>query len=97
MIILHATIQIKPGRREEAIPFFLQMEQATQQEEGCLEYKFVSTLENPDTFMVVERWEDQAALERHFASAHMALFREQRADLVTGNSVLLRYEATPLE
>ena len=97
MIILHATIQVKPGRREEALPIFLQMQQATRQEEGCLEYTFVSTLEDPDTFMAVERWEDRAALERHFAAPHMAVFRDQRADLVTGDSVLLRYEATVLE
>ncbi len=97
MIILHATIQIKPGRREEAIPFFLQMEEATRKEVGCIEYKFVSTLENPDVFMAVELWENQAALESHFNSAHMATFREQRADLVTGDSSLLRYNATPIE
>lgn len=48
MIILHATINIKPGKRDEAIPIFLQREQATRKEEGCIEYKFVPTLKNPD-------------------------------------------------
>lgn len=96
MIILHATIQIKPGRREEAIPVFLQMQAATRQEEGCLEYTFVSTLENPDTFMAVERWENLACLQSHFDSAHMTLFKEQRADLVTGDSTLYKYEGTAL-
>lgn len=97
MIILHATINIKPGKRAEALPYFLEMEQASQQEAGCIEYRFVSTLENPDIFMAVERWKDQAALDSHNNSGHMALFQQQRADLVSGGSVLKLYEARPLE
>jgi quinol monooxygenase YgiN len=96
MIVLHATINIKPGKRDQAIPVFLEMEQATHQEPGCIEYTFVSTLGNPDIFMAVERWQDQTALDGHNKSAHMAAFRKQLPELVEGPSALKLYDATPL-
>jgi quinol monooxygenase YgiN len=97
MIILHATINLQPGKRAEALPVFLQMEQASQQEAGCIEYRFVSLLDNPDIFMAVERWESQEALVSHNKSAHMALFQQQLSGLANGASVLKRYDARPIE
>jgi quinol monooxygenase YgiN len=47
---------------------------ATQAEDGCDLYCFARDVSNPDTLIISERWRDQAALDAHFASPHMATF-----------------------
>ncbi|MEL6794397.1 MAG: putative quinol monooxygenase, partial [Pseudomonadota bacterium] len=48
-------------------------------EDGCIVYKFYSDLMNPRRFRLYEEWRDQAALDAHFASDHMAEFQKQLA------------------
>jgi quinol monooxygenase YgiN len=50
------------------------MVEATRQEEGCLHYAFARDMNDPDIIRISERWVDQAALDAHFASPHMAAF-----------------------
>lgn len=47
---------------------------ATNAEPGCLHYSFSRDVLDPDTLIISERWEDQAAIDAHFKSAHMAEF-----------------------
>lgn len=39
-------------------------------EEGCLLYNIYQFIEDPTTFVVIETWENEAALEGHKHSAH---------------------------
>lgn len=45
---------------------------ATRGEEGCLHYAWGEDALTPGLFHVVERWRDEAAMQAHLASAHMA-------------------------
>jgi quinol monooxygenase YgiN len=47
---------------------------ATNAEAGCLDYCFSRDVANPDTLIISERWENQAAIDAHFKSPHMAAF-----------------------
>jgi quinol monooxygenase YgiN len=47
---------------------------ATNAETGCLLYCFSRDVANPDTLIISERWENQAAIDAHFKSPHMATF-----------------------
>jgi quinol monooxygenase YgiN len=38
-----------------------------QKEPGCEQYAFFRSLEDPDKFVLLERWRDQAALDTHAA------------------------------
>jgi quinol monooxygenase YgiN len=49
---------------------------ATQAEDGCMLYCFARDVLDPDTLIISERWRDQAALDAHFQSPHMAVFNE---------------------
>jgi len=46
------------------------MVQASKIEEGCLLYNIYQMKEKPTTFVVIEAWENDAALEGHKQSAH---------------------------
>lgn len=51
------------------------MVQATQAEDGCLEYSYAEDVLEPGLIHVKELWRDQVALDRHFASEHIQAWR----------------------
>ncbi len=67
-----ATIPARPDT-EDAIRAALQaLASETRKEEGCLAYDLFESASAPDTFVTVERWTSQEALDAHLASAHVA-------------------------
>jgi quinol monooxygenase YgiN len=44
-------------------------------EKGCLLYEIFQLKAEPSKFLVIESWEDEAALEGHKASAHYAHYK----------------------
>lgn len=55
------------------------MMEASQAENGCIDYAFAQDVNDPSLFRIVEIWEDDAALKRHFQMPHMAVFNEALA------------------
>ena len=53
------------------------MVDASRSEDGCLDYTYAEDLFESGLIHVKELWADQAALDRHFASAHIALWRAE--------------------
>ena len=84
MIVIAGTVPVRPDRRAEAVRVAVAMAEATRAEPGCVTYRFAADL-------VFEEWEDEAALARHFATAHMAAFRRALPELVAGPSAIRRY------
>ncbi len=41
-------------------------------EAGCLQYDQHVAQDNPDSFVMIERWQDNATLDRHTATPHFA-------------------------
>lgn len=74
MLIVAGVIQIDPNRREAAEDAFEKMRAATLKEEGCIEYQAYVDRADPGTLFMFEKWKDQAALDAHFTSPHMAEF-----------------------
>lgn len=66
----------RAGEMERLREAALEMVRLTREEVGCIEYGFSVDLIDPDLMRVVERWVDQAALDGHFASRHMAAFNQ---------------------
>lgn len=67
-----ATIPAKP-EAVDAIRAALQtLVTATRAEEGCLAYDLFESGAAPGTFVTVERWTDQAALDAHLQMPHVA-------------------------
>ncbi len=48
----------------------------TRAESGCLGYTAHLHADDPRRVLFLERWAGQAALDRHWASEHLAAFRE---------------------
>ncbi|MGF6724752.1 quinol monooxygenase YgiN [Paraburkholderia sp. GAS41] len=96
MIHVFATITAHPGQREAVLALFNTNLPAVLAEVGCISYEavidvpdfggFQTPLGN-DTFAVVERWESEAALKAHAASAHMAEYGRNIASLVAKRAI----------
>jgi quinol monooxygenase YgiN len=51
------------------------MIESSRAEDGCEEYSYAVDIFDPELIHVKEMWRDQAALDRHFASDHIAEWR----------------------
>lgn len=88
MLIVAGTFTIDADHRAEMLTAVRPMVAATLEEPGCQAYVFSPDAEDPGLVHLYELWDDQAALDSHFASAHMATWREASAKLpITSRNV----------
>lgn len=96
MINVVAVITAKPGQRDAILEAFRANMAAVHAEEGCIEYQPVVDAEGfgsfqtrfgPDTFVVMEKWRDAAALKAHAAAPHMAAYSAKTKDLVASRTI----------
>lgn len=91
MIVVLATIELNPGTRERFLHEFWQIVPKVQSEAGCLEYFPAVDVDSglpvqgpvrPDVVVVVEKWENVAALRAHLEAPHMMEYRPKVKDFV---------------
>jgi len=75
MVVIVGSIRLPPENLAKARPAMGRMIDASREEPGCLAYSYAMDVLEPGLIRVIELWKDQAALDRHFASAHIAEWR----------------------
>ena len=68
------------------------MVEASRAEIGCLEYSYAEDVFDLGLIHVKERWRDRVALDEHFKSAHIAIWRDNWPSLGIGKRKLYLYE-----
>ena len=76
-VVKQVTFVAKAGHEEALRKMLEGMVLPSRAEPGCLRYDIYETAERPGRFIVVEAWEDEAALDGHKASAH---YKEYKAN-----------------
>lgn len=78
MLILHVTFRTKPGTRELFVKEVLEagIAKASKAEKGNYFYDFYFSAENEDDVMLLEKWENQEALDIHSNQPHYAAIGE---------------------
>ncbi len=56
-------------------PHMAAMLATSRAEDGCLTYSYARDVLDPGLIRVFEAWRDQACLDAHFATAHLAAWR----------------------
>jgi quinol monooxygenase YgiN len=74
-LLVIGTIRLPAGRLAEARPAMERMVLASRAEEGCLDYAYAEDVLEPGLIRVTEAWRDQACLDAHFATDHIAAWR----------------------
>ncbi len=67
-----AVIPIKAEHVDAVAPALSELAAATREEPGCLAYDLFESTVAPGVFITVERWTDQAAVDAHMQSPHVA-------------------------
>ena len=93
-VIVVATFVARPGHAD-AVEIALRVPVApTHAEDGCILYALHRGLEDPDTFVFVERWSSAAALAVH-AQRPWVTGLSAIADLLSGPPQVATYRALP--
>ncbi len=91
MLIVHAKAEVATQDLTGLLPALQQMIEASNAEAGCVSYVFAQDVTRADLIHITEAWQDQAALDAHFATAHMAAFQaaiKGKFKIVSGNKYL---------
>ena len=81
MIYVVATTKVKPEGREAFIKGHKACIVETHKEKGCLSYEGHTSVNDPNTYVVVERWESRDDLNAHGKAPHMKVWREYSTPL----------------
>ena len=90
MLVISGTFEVPAGTEGKVIDALTVMAVESRAEKGCIKYAFWQNIEDPTQFRVYEEWDDADCLKAHAASAHMATYRAQMAEIgVSGRDVSL--------
>jgi quinol monooxygenase YgiN len=63
------------SRRRELMAALANAEREAADQPGCVRYSFAATIADPDHFVPISEWSDQAALDAHYESPGFANFQ----------------------
>lgn len=95
MIVIEGSVRVPAEKVEAARPAMETMIRASRAEPGCIDYAYSIDVLDPGLIRVTERWESREALQAHFATPHMAVWRAEFAGLGVSDRSLRLYEAEP--
>jgi quinol monooxygenase YgiN len=92
MLLIIGTIRLPAEKLGAARAAMAAMIGSSRAEAGCLDYVYAEDVTTPGLIHVKEIWTDRAALDAHFASAHLAVWRASWPRLGVGARNLALYE-----
>lgn len=89
MELLIVSYQCREGRREDFLKVILEegIRQACLKEPGNISYDYFFSAQNENELLLVERWEDPEALERHHHFPHFRRLGEMKEEYVAETRV----------
>jgi quinol monooxygenase YgiN len=81
----------RSGKEDELRRVLQALVAPTRRELGCYQYDLLMNPSDPGDFCFVERWEDDASVDRHAASEHVQRARAQFEGLVEAPPDIRRY------
>src|SRR5262245_12433601 len=88
MIYVIATTHVKAGQIDAYVEGHNKAVSETLKEKGCISYAGHTAVQDPDTYVVVERWETRDDLNAHGRAPHMKVWREYSAPLKAAPTVI---------
>ena len=86
-----AIFKAKPECADEYLAALTEMaEQTHANDEGCLLYSLQRSTTDPNTFVFIEKWISEAALDAHGAKPHLLDGRAEREAMLAEPGVVIR-------
>ncbi|MCL2559221.1 MAG: antibiotic biosynthesis monooxygenase [Turicibacter sp.] len=70
MIVLVVNFEVKEGKKEEFLALIKPLIEGSQNEAGNIEYDLYVNTEKANGYILLEKWQDQAALDFHNTTEH---------------------------
>ncbi|MFJ3905920.1 putative quinol monooxygenase [Streptomyces sp. NPDC090025] len=93
-LLIHLTAL--PGRGAEQAAAFARLAPLVRAEDGCLQYDLHRVADDPDRFVLLERWASAAALAAHDAAPHMVAAAETNKAFRAGPARVVRLTDAPV-
>ena len=92
-IILHVYYRCKSGVAQDFVRAIKESgaQDFVRAEDGCIQYDYTLSLEEPDTVVLLEKWRDGEALAAHMQQPHMETIKELKSRFAL-DAVIERYE-----
>jgi quinol monooxygenase YgiN len=100
MIVLHAAVPIEPEHRDDALDTIEDLVEQSRTEDGTVDYRATTDVEDPNTVRFFEQYEDRAALEAHLQTDHYEQFEAALGGWLAGKPEVRQFdvsEASELE
>jgi quinol monooxygenase YgiN len=92
VLLVIGRVKCDAERRDQLTALLRRMQDDSRREEGCLRYGFFAAVEDENSFIAVEEWEDREALDRHFAEPHLHEFSGSLLELVSDRPEIAIHE-----
>ncbi len=83
MISIVAKFVVDPKKEEEFLKLTKELVIASNKEEGCIEYGLHKDVNKENTYCMLEKWKDQAAIDEHNSSKHFTSTVPQLGKMAT--------------
>jgi (4S)-4-hydroxy-5-phosphonooxypentane-2,3-dione isomerase len=90
MISLVVILEIDPARVEEFKGYALEQAAASLKEPGCRRFEVSQKIDQANVFTLAELYDDEEAVAAHFASPHLAEWRQRTGDGIVVNKTAVR-------
>jgi quinol monooxygenase YgiN len=91
-ILIAGMVRVPPENVARFKPHMEKMLAASRAEDGCLAYSYAVDVEDPGLIRVFEAWRDQAVLDVHLRSLHLAEWRAAWPAFGVSDRRLFAYE-----
>lgn len=88
MMIINAKIKILEEKRDEYLKLMESLVEETRKEDGVLYYSHFEDVQESNTFVVVENYIDEAAINSHMESPHFQNFNNKVKEYVAEEPVI---------
>jgi len=91
MIKVVATLISKANKVDETKAALSSLVEPTRAEEGCISYELFQQNDDPTRFVTVEEFVDDAAVDAHLGTAHIAAALAAAPEILAADPQILRY------
>lgn len=92
MIVIMGEVIVDESAVEGVKDALNTMEQESRKEPGCITYAFSTDINDAACIRISEQWESMTALEKHFATPHMAAFGQAVATIKPKSIAIKAFE-----
>jgi quinol monooxygenase YgiN len=92
MLVIHATFPVEPDSHEAALELSRELAERSRAEDGTIDYRVTTDVEDENVFRFFERYEDEAAFDAHAETDHFQEFAAALPDLLAGEPEITRYD-----